>query len=129
MVYNSAYAAPQRVDILALDSDDFESMPFKCLCDIISFKVFRRVSRNGDVIVIDEQFDVESLGNREPCSLSVVTFLLRAIRPKAENGLVTVSKSNAINKRPILRYPDEVITNLDNELKRTTYAPVVRMRT
>jgi hypothetical protein len=87
----------------ALDSDDFEPMPFKCLRDIISFKVFRRVSRDG------EQFDIESLGNREPCSLSVVTFLLRAIRPKAENGLVTVSKSNAVNKRPILRYPDEVI--------------------
>jgi hypothetical protein len=43
-------------------------MPFKCLRDIISefFKVFRRVSRHGDVIVIDEHFDVESLGNREP---------------------------------------------------------------
>jgi hypothetical protein len=74
-------------------------MPFKCLHDIISFKIFRRVSRNGDILVIDEQFDVQSLGYREPCSLSVVTFLLRAIRPKAENGLVTVSKSNAVDKR------------------------------
>jgi len=98
--YNGTYTAPQRIKILALDSDNLESVPFECFRDIVAFKVFRRVSSNRDIVVIDEKFDVESLGNCKSRSFSIVTFLLRAIRAKAENDLVAVSERNAVDQRP-----------------------------
>lgn len=100
MIYNRAYTTPQRVDVFALDSDNLESMSFECFRDMVSFKVFRRVSSNCDVIVVDEQFDVECLSDCKPCSFSIVAFLLGAIRAKAENGFVTVGERNAVDKRP-----------------------------
>jgi len=100
VVYNRVYTAPQRIDILAFDGDNLESMSFECFRDTISFEIFRRVSSNCDIIVIDEQFDVESLGDCEPCSFSIVAFLLRAIRAKAENCLVTIGEGNAVDKWP-----------------------------
>ena len=118
--YNGTYAAPQRIDILPLDSDNFESVPFECFRDIVSFQVFRRMSGKCDIIVIDEKFDVESLSNCQPCSFSIVTFLLRAIRAKAENGLVAVSERNTVNKRPCITLLVEKIVNPSRKKKRNT---------
>ena len=67
-------------------------MPFECFRDIVSFQVFRRVSSKCDIIIIDEKFDIESLGNGKPCSFRIVTFLLRAIRAEAEDSFVAVSE-------------------------------------
>jgi hypothetical protein len=58
------------------------------------------MSSKCHIVVIDEKFDVESLGNCEPCSFSIVTFLLRTIRAKAEYGLVAVSERNTVDMRP-----------------------------
>ena len=101
--YNGANSTPQRIEILPLNSDNFDSVPFECFRNIVSFQVFRRVSGKCDIIVIDEKFDVESLGNCEPCSFSIVTFLLRAIRAEAKNGLVAVSERNTVDMRPCIR--------------------------
>lgn len=104
MIYSGAYTGPQRIEILPLDRENFESVAFECFRNIVSFQVIRRVPSNCDIIVVDEKFDVESLGNCEPRSFSIVTFLLRAIRAKAENGLVAVSERNTVDKRPCMRY-------------------------
>ena len=100
MSYSGAYTAPQRIKILPLDSENCESVPFECFRDAISFQVFRRVSSNRDIIVINEKFDVESLSNGEPCGFGIVTFLLRAIRAKAEKGLIAVSERYTVDQRP-----------------------------
>ena len=104
MIYNGVYTIPQRIKILPLDSDNLESMPFECSRDIVAFQVFRRVSSNCDIIVVDEKFDIESLGNSESCSFSIVTFLLRAVRAKAENDLIAVSERNTVDKSPYVIY-------------------------
>lgn len=104
MIYSGAYTSPQRIEIFPLDRENFESVPFECFRYIVSFQVFRRVPSNCDVIVVDKNLDVESLGNCEPCSFSIVTFLLRSIRAKTENGLVAVSERDTVDKRPCMRY-------------------------
>ena len=122
MSYNGTYAAPQRVEILPLDGDYFESVPFECFRDIVSFQVFRRVSGKCDIIVIDEKFDVESLGNCESCSFSIVTFLLRAIRAKAENGFIAVSERNAVDVRPCIKLlVEKMIANPSRKKKNTPH--------
>ena len=87
-----------------MDGDNFEPVPFECFRDIVSLQVFRRVSRNGDIIVIDKKFDVESLGDCKSCSFSIITFLLRAIGAKAEDDLIAVSEGNTVDKRPCMGY-------------------------
>jgi hypothetical protein len=104
VIYSGAYTTPQRIEILPLDSENFESVPFECFRYTVSFQVFRRVPSNCDIIVVNEKFDVESLGNCEPSRFSIVAFLLRTIRAKAENSLVTVSERNTVDKRPCMRY-------------------------
>ena len=131
--YNGAYTIPQRIEVLPLDSDNFESVPFECFRNIVSFQILRRVSSKCDIIVIDEKFDVESLRNGEPCSFSVVTFLLRAIRAETENGLVAVSERNTVDMRPCIKLLVEKIANplklhIKKRRKHTTYAQVALMR-
>ena len=88
------------------------------------------MSGNCDVVVIDKKFDVESLGNCEPCSFSIVTFLLRTIRAKAEDDLVAVSERNSVDKRPYMRYPvRKWLTRVEKKVqKHTTYVQVALMR-
>lgn len=75
-------------------------MTLKGLGEVVSLEVFRGVTGNGDVIVVDEDFDVEVLSDCQPGSLSVVTLLLRSIGTQAEDDLVTVGKGDAVDQGP-----------------------------
>jgi len=83
-----------------LDSHDFETVTLKSLGEIVSLEVFRRVTGDGDVVVVNEDFDIEILSDREPSGFRVVTLLLRSVRTQAEDDLVTVGQGDAVNHRP-----------------------------
>ena len=92
--------SPEGIDVLSLDSHNLEAVALESLGEIVSFEVVRWVTGNGNVVVVDEEFDVEILSDCKPSSLRVVTLLLRSIRTQAEHGLVTVGQSNAIDHGP-----------------------------
>jgi len=75
-------------------------MPFQSLAQLVTLEIFRRVTSNCNVIVVDEQLDVQTLGNSKPCGFCVVTLLLRSIRTQTENLLAGVGESNTIDQRP-----------------------------
>ena len=100
MVDNLGQTSPEGIDVLSLDSYDFETMTLQGLGEIVSFEIIRGVTGNGNVIVVDEEFDVEVLSDCKPSSFCVVTLLLRSIRTQAEDGLVTVGQSDAIDHGP-----------------------------
>lgn len=91
---------PESVDVLSLNCHNFEAVALKSLGEIVSLEVLRRVTGNGDVIVVDEEFDVEVLSDCQSSSLRVVALLLRSIRTQTEDGLVTVGQGDAINHGP-----------------------------
>lgn len=100
MVDNLDETRPEGVDVLSLNCHDFEAMALKCLGEIVSLKVFRGVTSNGDVIIVDEDFDVEVLSNCQPSGLCIVALLLRSVGTQAEDDLVTVSQGNTVDHRP-----------------------------
>lgn len=100
MVDNFSETGPEGIDVLSLDSHDFEAVTLKSFGEIVSFEVLRWMASNGNVIVVDKEFDVEVLSDRQPSSLCIITLLLRSIRTQAEDGLVTVGQGNAVNHRP-----------------------------
>ena len=80
MVNDLDETGPEGIDLLSLDGHDLKAMTLKSLGEIVSFEVLRRVTGNGNVIVIDKEFDVEVLSDCQPSSLCIVTLLLRSIR-------------------------------------------------
>lgn len=113
---------PQGVDVLALDLDDLEPVTLERLLQLVAFEVLGGVARDGDIVIVyrdskvdllswldstikkpertDQELDVEILRDRQPCSLRVVTLLLRPIRSEAEHRLVPVSQGNSVDERP-----------------------------
>ena len=100
MVDDLDQTSPEGVDVLSLDGHDLEAMTFESLGDIVSFEVFRGVTGDGNVIVVDEEFYVKILSDCEPSGLCVVTLLLRSIGTQTEDDLVTVSQSDTVDHRP-----------------------------
>lgn len=100
MCYDSADTAPQLIEVLALHSDDFQSVAGQSLGDVVSREVLRWVSGDSYVIVIDEELDVQALRNSKPGSLGVVAFLLRAVGAQAEDGLVAIGEGDTVDERP-----------------------------
>ena len=100
MVDDLGQTAPERIDVLSLDGHNLEAVTFESLGEIVSLEVFRGVTSDGNVIVVNEEFDVEVLSNRQPSSLCVVTLLLRSIRAQAEDDFVAVGQGDTINHGP-----------------------------
>jgi hypothetical protein len=92
--------SPKSIDIFTLDSDHLEAVAEKRLLHLIAFQIVGWVPSDGDVIVVDDDLHVKILCNRESSRLCVVTFLLRAIGTKTEEGLVAVGKCDAIDQGP-----------------------------
>lgn len=76
---DSADGTPQGVYIFSLNSDYLQSMSFKGLGQVVTLEIFRRMSRNGNVVVINEQLDIESLSDSKTGGFRVVAFLLRPV--------------------------------------------------
>ena len=83
-----------------MDSDYLKTVAEECLLQLIAFQVFGWVTSDGDIIVIDDDLHVQVLCNRESSRLSIVAFLLRAIRTKTEDILVAIGKRDAIDQGP-----------------------------
>ena len=80
MVDDLDETTPEGIDVLSLDSHDLEAMTRESLGEIVSLEVHRRMASNGNIIVVDEEFDVEVLSDCQPSSLCIVTLLLGSIR-------------------------------------------------
>jgi hypothetical protein len=91
---------PEGIDVLSLNGYDLQAVTPKGLSEIVSLEVFRRMSGNSDVVIVDEELNVEILGDSEPSSFCVVALLLRSIGTQAEDSFVTVGQSNPVNHRP-----------------------------
>lgn len=56
--------------------------------------------RDGHVVVVDEELDVEALCDGEPGRLGVIALLERAVRFETEDGLLLVGERDAVDERP-----------------------------
>ena len=59
-----------------------------------------RVAGDSDVVVVNNEFNVQVLGDGEAGSLSIITFLLRTVRSEHEDRLALVSHSDAVDPWP-----------------------------
>ena len=100
MVDNLHETTPEGIDILSLDSHNLEAVTLKGLGEIISLEVTRGVSSDGDVIIVDEKFDVEILSNCQPSGFRIVTLLLRSVGTQTEHGFVAIGQGNAVDHGP-----------------------------
>lgn len=100
MVENLAHSTPQGLEVLALYGDDLEAVARKRLGDIVSLEVLRGMSRDGHIVVINEELDVEVLRDGKARSLCVVSFLLRSVRAEHEDRLVLVSHRDTVDPWP-----------------------------
>lgn len=57
-------------------------------------------ARNGDVVVIKEQLNVQALCDSKTSSLGIITLLLGAIRAEKEDTLRLVGESDTVDQRP-----------------------------
>ena len=55
---------------------------------------------NGHVIVVDEQFDVQVLGDRVSGCLGIAAFLLGPVAPKQHHGFIRMCRGNAVDVTP-----------------------------
>ena len=83
-----------------MDSYDLEAVTLEGLGEIVSFEVVGRVTGDGNVVVVDDEFDVEVLSDCQPSGLCVVTLLLRSVGTQAEDDFVTVGQGNTVNHGP-----------------------------
>lgn len=63
IVYDLDEAGPEGINVLSLDSHDLEAVAFESLRDIVTLEVLRRVTGNGDIIIVDKEFNVEVLSD------------------------------------------------------------------
>ena len=100
MVDDFDETSPEGIDVLPLDSDDLEAMTLESLGKIVSLEVVGGVTSDGNVIIVDEEFDVEVLSDCQPSSLCVVTLLLRPIRTQTEEYFVAVGQGDTVDHGP-----------------------------
>ncbi len=50
---DGADSTPQRINVLSLDSEYFETVSLECLCHVEALQIFRRMS-DGNIIVVNE---------------------------------------------------------------------------
>ena len=100
MVDDLDETTPEGVDVLSLGSHNLETVTCESLGDVIPFEVLGRMTGNGDIVVVYEEFYVEVLSDCQSSSLCIVALLLGSIRTQAEHGFVTVGESNAVNHGP-----------------------------
>ena len=49
---NGRNSAPQSVDVFTFHLNDLETMSLEGLLQFVALKIFGRVSRNGDIVII-----------------------------------------------------------------------------
>ena len=92
--------APELVDVLALDGEDLEAVALESLRELEALEVLGGMARDGDVVVVDEELDVQVLRDGEAGGLGVVALLLGAVGAEAEDGLVAVGEGDAVDEGP-----------------------------
>ena len=92
--------APELVDVLALDGEDLEAVALESLRELEALEVLGGMARDGDVVVVDEELDVQVLCDGEAGGLGVVALLLGAVGAEAEDGLVAVGEGDAVDEGP-----------------------------
>jgi len=100
MVDDLGQTSPEGINVLPLDGHNLKAMTLESLGEIVSLEVLRRMTGNGNVVVVDEEFYVEILSDCKPSGLCVVTFLLRSIGTQAKDDLVTIGQSDTVNHGP-----------------------------
>jgi len=95
-----ADCTPNRIKVLALSAENSETVTLEGLANVVALKILRWVAGDGDIVVVDDQFDVEALGDGKAGSLGIITLLLRAIGAKAEYNLVRVGEGDTVDHWP-----------------------------
>ena len=75
-------------------------MALEGLADVVALEVVGWVAGDGDIVVVDEQFDVEVLCDGEAGGFGVVALLLAAVGAKHEDRLVGVGHGDAVDEGP-----------------------------
>ena len=63
-------------------------------------QITRRMSRNGYIIIINQQFHIEVVSNSKPCRFSIITFLLGTIGAQAKKCFTRVRQRHTVNIGP-----------------------------
>lgn len=99
-VDGAADADEEAVEVFALADIDGEAVAFEGFGDAVAGEVIAGVAGDGDIIVIDEEFDVEILGDGHACGLGVVAFHFGAVGAEEEYGFFRVGEGDAVGVGP-----------------------------
>ena len=66
---------PEGINVLTVHGNDLEAVTLKGLGAVVALEVLRRVASNGNVVVVDDKLHIQTLRDRQPGSLGIVSFL------------------------------------------------------
>lgn len=100
MVVDLNDTTPDGREVLALSSDNLETMALKGLHEIVALQILRGMAGDRHIVVINDQLDVQALCDSKPRGLSIVSFLLRAIGAEHEHGFISVCQGDTVDPWP-----------------------------
>ncbi len=74
----------QIIQVFAIAFQHGDALTGQGFSGAATFQIFGRMAGDGDVVVVDDQFDVQALRYSQACRFGIVTFLLRTIRTQAK---------------------------------------------
>ena len=74
---DSADSTPESIDVLAVHSHNLQAVTLKRLRDVVALKVLRRVTSNGNIVVVDDQLDVQVLRDGKTGGLGIISLLFQ----------------------------------------------------
>lgn len=75
-------------------------MTFEGLGDAEPGEIVGGMTGDGDIVVIDEEFNVEVLGDGKAGGFGIVAFLLGAVRPETADNFGGVGDRHPVHVRP-----------------------------
>ncbi len=99
------HAGVEIVEILAVALDHGQTVAGKGLGHREALDVVAGVAGDGDIVVIDDEFDLESVGDGDAGGLGVVALLLGAVGTETEDRRVGVRHGDAVDVRPHVAEP------------------------
>jgi len=99
------HARVKSVKVFAFARIHLQSMPAQGASQVKTGQILGRMTADGDVVVIQQQFHIQSACHGETGRLRIVALHLRAIRTKNKHHLVRIGHGNAIGEGPQVAKP------------------------
>ena len=103
--HGAGHPGVEIVEILAVALVHGQTVSGEGLGHRETLDVVAGVTGDGDIVVIDDEFDLESVGDSDAGGLGVVALLLRAVGAETEDRRAGVRHGDAVDVRPHVAEP------------------------